>query len=103
MNNNAAMLVGRIDRIKTTFQKFTEVKVLAYGETFWWSEGRVRAFQVLAHNASDEEFEELKKNVTIFSGPEMDHKMILRRDGKFENEFEPGFYDAMANMAFEIF
>ena len=70
----------------------------------WWSEERVRAFQVLVHNASNEEFEELRKNVTIFSGMSVDctRKMIIRKDGKFENEFEGGFYNGNANMAFEI-
>lgn len=29
--------------------------------------------------------------------------MLFRQDGKFSNEFDPGFYDEAANLAFEIF
>lgn len=99
----SGILLGRVNATVKEFQKFTSVKVVAYGcAPMWWNEAQVRAFQVIAHNANDKDFADLKDNVVIYSGPLLDHRMILRRDGKFENEFEPGFYDAAANMAFEI-
>ena len=99
----SGLLLGNINSIIADFRKFCAVRVEAYGSSpMYWSEDQVRAFQVLVHNSTDEEYEDLKKNVIISSGPKFDHKMIFRRDGKFENEFEQGFYDVTANMAYEI-
>ena len=70
----------------------------------------VRALQVMAKRAaekSEEDFSEFCKNVIIYSSrypsDEGFHQMIFRTDGKFENEFAPGFYDVSANLAFELF
>lgn len=94
---------GRIREVLRDYHRFKYVEVIdPDGRTLEVNEYWVRAFQVVVNRASDEEFEWLRDNFTIFSGPNKREKMILRRDGKFKNEFEPGFYDASANMAFEI-
>lgn len=93
----------RIREVLRDYHRFDKVEVIdPDGRLLEVNEYWIRAFQVVAHNASDEEFEWMRDNFTIFSGPNRHEKMILRRNGKFENEFEPGFYDALANMAFEI-
>ena len=101
MNSREAFY--RIREVMRDYHRFDKVDVIdPDGRTLAVNEYWVRAFQVVVNKASDEEFEWLRNNFTIFSGPIRHEKMILRRDGKFENEFEPGFYDASANMAFEI-
>lgn len=101
MNVNEAF--SRLRGVLHKYHRFNTVEVIdPDGRTLEVNEYWVRAFQVVVNKASDEEFEWLRDNFTIFSGPNRHEKMILRRDGKFMNEFEPGFYDASANMAFEI-
>lgn len=101
---NSSEAFGRIRKVLRNYHRINKVEVIdPDGRTLKVDEYWVRAFQVVVHKASDEEFEWLRDNFTIFSGPKRHEKMILRRDGKFENKFERGFYDASAKMAFEIF
>lgn len=94
---------SRIREVLRDYHRFDKVEVIdPNGRLLEVNEYWIRAFQVVANRASDEEFEWLKKNFKIFSGPKRHELMQLRRDGKFSNEFEPGFFDASANMAFEI-
>ena len=94
---------GRLREVLRDFRTIDSVEVIdCDGRLLEVDEPWVRAFQVVAHNASDEEFEWIKENFKIYSGPKRHELMILRRDGKFENEFEGGFFDGNANMAFEI-
>lgn len=100
---NSSEAFSRIREVLRNYHQFDKVEIIdPDGHTLEVNEYWIRAFQVIVNKASDEEFEWLRDNFTIFSGPNRHEKMILRRDGKFENEFEPGFYDASANMAFEI-
>jgi len=102
--DKAIKLCKMINATVAKYERFTNVEVILYGTIrTYWSEEQVRAFQILAHNADEISFAYLKKNVVIYSGPKKKHKMKLRSDGKFENSFERGFYDANSNIAFEIF
>ena len=79
-----------------------------YGKIVYLTEAEVRALQVLAKRKaeeSDKAFQEFTENVIIYSHchkRRSKHRMIFRKDGKFENEFEPGFYDVNSNLTFEI-
>jgi len=66
------------------------------------TEPEVRALQAIVAEMDGTEFEKFNSNVTIWSGPDFDHKMVFRRDGVFSNEFEPGFMDVNGELAFEI-
>lgn len=75
---------------------------LSNGITFSADESWIRAFQLVVKNTTDEEFDYIRENCRIYSGQKLHEIMILRRDGKFENEFEDGFYTANAEMAIDL-
>lgn len=85
-----------------------KVAAEVYGKIVYLTEPEVRALQVLAKRKaeeSDEAFKEFTDNVIIYSHchkRRSKHKMVFRKDGKFENDFEPGFYDVNSNLAFDI-
>ena len=85
-----------------------KVAAEVYGKIVYLTEPEVRALQVLAKRKaeeSDEAFKEFTDNVIIYSHchkRRSKHKMIFRKDGKFENDFEPGFYDVCSLLALEI-
>lgn len=99
---DAANLRYRVRCTMSEYREVQEVDVIIDGKPYRWNESQVRAFQIIANRASDQEFEEFQKRVKIASGPDRHERMIMRRDGKFENEFEGGFLDGNAKMAFEI-
>ena len=76
-----------------------KVAAEVYGKIVYLTEPEVRALQVLAKRKaedSDEDFKEFTDNVIIYSHchkRRSKYKMIFRKDGNFENEFEPGFFD----------
>lgn len=78
------------------------------GKLLYMTEGEVRALQILAKQAaekSDEAFQEFCENVIVYSNTKKrnsKYKMIFRKDGFFENEFECGFFSACSEMLFEI-
>ena len=97
-------ILGEISEVMHWYRPLKKVEMIDPKGRHWVvDETWVRAFQLVANKASDEKFAWIKEHFTIYSGPERHEKMILRRDGKFENEFEGGFFDGTANMAFEIF
>lgn len=99
-------LVGEILRSRK-YHKLVAAEI--YGELTYMNEAEVRALQVIAkrtYEISDDAFKEFTDNVIVYSGrikSDSKHQMIFRTDGKFENEFEPGFYDVCSNLAFELF
>ena len=105
MNISEVELLARIYDIKKKYKPIQHVYVEINKKPVLWEEEDVRAYQILIHDTSEGEYEYLKDTVIIYSGPYKpgSHKMIIRKDGKFENEFDEGFFDGNANMAFEIF
>ena len=85
-----------------------KVAAEVYGKIVYLTEPEVRALQVLAKRKaeeSDEAFKEFTDNVIIYSHchkRRSKHKMVFRKDGKFENEFEPGFFDVNSTLVLEI-
>lgn len=85
-----------------------KVAAEVYGKICYLSEPEVRALQVLAKRKaeeSDEAFREFTDNVIIYSHMHKrrsKHRMIFRKDGKFENDFEDGFFDVNYKLALEI-
>lgn len=85
-----------------------KVAAEVYGKIVYLTEPEVRALQVLAKRKaeeSDEAFKEFTDNVIIYSHCHKrisKHKMVFRKDGKFENDFEPGFYDVNSKLAIEL-
>lgn len=79
-----------------------------YGELYHLTEKEVRALQVIAKRKakkSEEAFNEFCKNVIVYSSDCKEtalHTMHFRKDGCFSDEFEEGFCDTCANLAFEI-
>jgi len=101
-------------QIEKTLEEFgyktDSVAAVIYGISCHLTENEVRALQVMAKRAaekSDEDFLEFRKNVIIYSCHDYSdkkcHQMFFRADGRFSNEFEPGFYDISSNLAFELF
>lgn len=86
----------------------SKVAAEVYGSVCYLTEAEVRALQVLAKRKaeeSDEAFKEFTENVIIYSHcrkRRSKHRMVFRRDGIFENDFEDGFFDVNAKLAFEI-
>ena len=85
-----------------------KVAAEVYGRPCYLTEPEVRALQVLAKRKaeeSDEAFREFTENVIIYSHRykrRSKHTMIFRKDGLFENKFEPGFFDVNDMLFFEI-
>lgn len=74
------------------------------------SEYLIRKTQVLVNGEKYEDEEALKENnpfkVYYFDADNAKmpyYQMIYRTDGKFSNEFGPGFFDTAAELAFELF
>lgn len=72
------------------------------------SEYLIRRTQILIAEKGFKSDEELKDfapfKVIYFPGDDKEHyDMLYRTDGKFSNEFGPGFFDEAANLAFKIF
>lgn len=86
-----------------------KVAAEVYGKIVYLTEPEVRALQILAKRKaekSDDAFKEFTDNVIIYSHchkRSSKHKMVFRKDGKFENDFEPGFFDVSGKLALEIF
>lgn len=93
-----------VHQIVDGFCKYTEVPAVIYGVTRTLTEREVRAIQVAVSRYTKAEFDDFVKNVVIYNGPKemATEVMRIRRDGIFENEFLPGFYDSCTNMVFEI-
>ena len=100
--NGCAEILGAIDAKLQDYNYHKTVPVLIYGFKCDLTEPEVRALQTIVAAMDDKEFDAFNRNVTIWSGPDFDRVMILRKDGLFENEFEPGFMDVNAELAFEI-
>lgn len=100
--NGCAEILNAIDAKLQDYKYHKTIPVFIYGIKCDLTESEVRALQTIVAAMDDEEFYIFNRNVAIWSGPDFDHVMILRRDGMFENEFEPGFMDVNAELAFEI-
>lgn len=100
--NGCAEILGAIDAKLQDYKYHKTIPAFIYGVKCDLTEPEVRALQTIVATMDDKEFYAFNGNVTIWSGPDFDHVMILRKDGLFENEFEPGFMDVNAELAFEI-
>lgn len=100
--------------IKSTLKEFgyktSSVAAVIYGVKCHLTELDVRALQIMAKRAaeqSEEAYLEFRKNIVVYSthniSEEGCRQMFFREDGRFSNEFEPGFYDIASNLAFELF
>lgn len=102
--------------IRKTMREFghktEKVAVEMYGKLDYLTEREIRALQVIAKRKaeeSDEAFKEFTDNVIVYKGRCKGHLrdkssriMHFRKDGKFSDEFDPGFYDVCCNLAFEL-
>lgn len=85
-----------------------KVAVEINGQLDYYTEREIRALQVIAARKAKEseaEFKEFCDTVTVYSGRykrKSLHTMHFRKDGKFSDEFEDGFYDVNSNLAFEL-
>lgn len=78
------------------------------GMWVYLNEAQVRWLQVEAnrcYSLSESAFNEFVENHEVWcnSSEKGMYKMIFRHDGKFENEFDNGFFNTNAKLAFEIF
>ena len=86
----------------------SKVAAEIYGKLVYITEAEVRALQILAkRKASESEaaFLDFCENVIVYSGANKrssKHIMMFGQDGRFINDFEPGFYDVNSELAFEI-
>lgn len=116
VDNWHKMHIGRqktYTEIKDTLREFgyrtNLVAAEIYGKPRYLNEYEVRALQVIAKRKaeiSDEAFKEFTDNVIIYSGRykrKSTHIMHFRKDGIFSDEFDSGFYDTSAKLAFELF
>jgi hypothetical protein len=115
MNMSDIIKYGEIShQIDETLKEFgyktDNVAAMIYGVRCHLTENEVRALQVMAKRAaekSEEDFLEFRKNVIVYSCNDYSdkkcHQMFFREDGRFSNEFNPGFYDVSSNLAFELF
>ncbi len=84
--------------------KTPKIAVEVYGKLFYMTETEVRALQVIAKrkaDQSDEAFKEFTDNVIVYSAGtkrRSKHTMVFRKDGCFDNDFEPGFMDVNENL-----
>lgn len=101
-------------QIERTLEEFgyktDSVAAKIYGIYRHLTENEVRALQIMAKRAaekSEDDFLEFRKNVIVYScndySDETCHQMFFREDGKFSNEFNPGFFDISCNLALELF
>jgi len=100
--NGCAEILGAIDAKLQDYKYHKTIPAFIYGIKCDLTESEVRALQTIVATMDDKEFDVFNRNVTIWSGPDFDHVMEFRKDGMFSNEFEPGFMDVNAELAFEI-
>lgn len=101
--NGCAEILNAIDAKLQDYKYHKMIPAFIYGFKCDLTEPEVRALQTIVAAMDDEEFDTFNRNVTIWSGPDFDHVMIFRRNGIFENKFEPGFMDVNSELAFELF
>lgn len=105
---NFTSVRNRIDIILREHKYTRKVAVDIYGIIEYMDEAHVRALQVMAKRAaeeSDEAFTEFCDNIKVYSGSSITkshHVMHFRKDGKFVEEFDKGFFNANANLMFKI-
>lgn len=109
MSTNTNNTIAEIrNAMKKAGYRTNKVAVEIYGKLMYMTETEIRALQVVARdkaNESEAAFNEFCSNVIVYSSRskrKAKHTMIFRKDGKFSNEFETGFYDVNSNLAFEI-
>lgn len=109
MNNWQKMHVEIRNVLHEFGYKTNLVAVEIYGQPKYLNEYQIRALQIIAKRRaeiSDEAFKEFIDNVIVYSGRwkrKSTHIMHFRKDGKFSDNFDPGFYDTSWNLAFELF
>jgi hypothetical protein len=87
---------------------YSTVPAVIDGKVCHLTEPEVIALQVICakiyKNEGPRAWRRFCQRVTIFNGPAdlASETMKFRRDGAFENEFLPGFYDITGRMALEI-
>jgi len=107
-SNKERELVKEANKLLCQHKYTNKVACEIYGHIRYLSEAEVRALQVLAKRAADtseDAFNDFTQNVVVYSARtkrSSKHKMIFRKDGKFSNDFEGGFFSTCANLAFEI-
>jgi hypothetical protein len=107
MNKKELKLLVR--EVLREFGHTTEkVAVEINGELDYYTEREIRALQIIAKRKgqeSDEAFEEFCKSVTVYDRRTKRgaHKMIFRKDGRFDNSFEEGFFNITSDLALELF
>lgn len=107
MNEKAMYLKAEINNIVKGVHYMPVVAVDIYGVKCYKKEVEVRALQLIAKRRaeiSDEAFKEFTDNVIVYSGKSRRkcRKMHFRKDGKFVENFDKGFYTATSDLAFEI-
>lgn len=90
-----------------------KVAVEVNGKLDYYTEAEIRALQVVARRKaleSDEAFKEFTDSVTVYKGRCKGHLrdkssriMHFRKDGKFEEEFDPGFYMVTSDLSILLF
>ena len=83
------------------------------GWTSYLTEPQIRALQVIARRKaleSDEAFKEFTENVIVYKGrhkgrakDKSSNIMHWTKNGKFKEEFDPGFWDTSDNLALMLF
>lgn len=99
---SCAEILDAIDAKLQDYKYHKTIPAFIYGIKCDLTEPEVRALQAIVAAMDDDEFDLFNRNVTIWSGPDFDHVMEFRRDGIFNNEFEPGFFNVCGELAFEI-
>ena len=85
-----------------------KVAVEINGVLKYMAEYEIRALQVFAKQQaeiSDEAFDSFCKSVIVYSGRykrTSKHTMHFRKDGRFSDEFDDGFFNVNTNLAFSI-
>lgn len=101
--NGCAEILNAIDAKLQDYKYHKMIPAFIYGIKCDLTEPEVRALQTIVAAMDDEEFYIFNRNVTIWSGPDFDHVMEFRKDGRFSNKFEPGFMNVNGELAFELF
>jgi len=93
--------------------KTAKVAVEVNGKLDYYTEAEIRALQVIARRKaleSEEAFNEFTANVIVYKGRRKGHLrdkssriMHFRKDGKFEEAFDPGFYMVTSDLALLLF
>ena len=87
----------------------SKVAVEINGKLDYYTEAEIRALQVIARRKaleSDEAFKEFTDNVIVYKGRCKGHLrdkssriMHFRKDGRFEEPFDPGFFSVCDDLA----